>query len=295
MTTSPLHKAANAGKSAAWYVMVLFVSVLTVVPFLWTLTTSFKSPGEILQDPLHVLPLHFTWSNYSDVFSTVPFGRDILNSLIIAVVGVLTNCLFGALAGYAFARLKFFLKGPIFAVFLATMMIPNIVTMVPTFIILHAFPLAGGNNIFGHGGRGFIDSLWGVVLPGAVGAFAIFMMRQFFGMLPSVLADAARVDGASEFRIFRSVYLPLVWPALAVLAIITFQAYWNSFLWPLIVLNSPNKQTVQLGLATFKYTYSTNYGPLMAGTIMATIPVILIFILAQKRIIEGVAFTGITS
>ena len=108
MTTATLHKAANAGKSAAWYVMVLFVSVLTVVPFLWTLTTSFKSPGEILQDPLHVLPLHFTWSNYSDVFSTVPFGRDILNSLIIAVVGVLTNCSFGALAGYTFAAPQVF-------------------------------------------------------------------------------------------------------------------------------------------------------------------------------------------
>ncbi|HEX2864394.1 MAG TPA: carbohydrate ABC transporter permease, partial [Deinococcales bacterium] len=144
----------------------------------------------------------------------------------------------------------------------------------------------------GQGGFGLLNTYWAVILPGAAGAFAVFMMRQFFTTLPSELEDAARVDGCSEFRIFWNIYLPLCRPALATLAIFTFQAGWNSFLWPLIVFNNPDMSTVQMGLQAFSYNKSTDYGPLMAATVLVSIPVILVFIVAQRYFVRGLSFTG---
>ncbi|MDI3310429.1 MAG: carbohydrate ABC transporter permease [Thermoanaerobacterium sp.] len=275
-----------------WYVVVIIISIIMVMPFYWTIITSLRPNSEMFAQPIRWIPSHITLIHYIEAFSTVPFGRYFFNSAVLAIGGVLTNLFFGSLGGYAFARLNFKGKRVLFIALLSSMMIPGIVTMVPSFLVLKNFPLVGGNNIFGHGGNGFINTYWAILLPGAAGAFAVFFMKQFFLTLPEELADAARIDGCSEFRIFWNIYLPLTKPALATLGVMTFQAGWNSFMWPLIVLNSQDMMTVQVGLASFTYNHSANYGPLMAGTVIATLPMLLIFIYAQKYFVQGIAFTG---
>lgn len=280
-------------QSFIWYCLVILISLTTVLPFIWTLSTSFKSDSEILSGSMQIIPSHFTWDHYKEVFETMPFLNYLKNSLILALGGVATNLFFGSLAGYSFGQLKFKGKKPIFLVFLASMMVPSIVTMIPTFIVLRGFPLAGGNDLTGTGGLGLINSYWAILLPGAAGAFSIFFMKQFFEQLPKELGESARIDGASEFKIFWNVYFPLAKPALTTLGIMTFQAGWNAFMWPMIVLNADKMKTVQVGLAAFQYNYNTNYGPLMAGTILATLPVLVLFIFAQRNYVQGMADAGI--
>lgn len=279
-------------RSAVWYLAVTALSVATVFPLVWTLATSFKGEGEILGGT-GLIPQDLSLANYTEVFTEVPFVRYTLNTLVIALVGAATNMFFGGLAGYAFAKLEFRFKRPLFLGLLASMMIPGIVTMIPLFLILKKFPLIGGNDPFGEGGVGFINSYWAVILPGAAGSFAIFFMRQFFGTLPDELGEAARIDGAGEFTVFRRVYLPLAKAPLAVLGLLTFQAGWNNFMWPLIVLNNRDMMTVQVGLSSFITDYETHYGPLMAGTVIASLPVLVVFLLGQRYLIDGIAHAGI--
>ncbi|MBC6173722.1 carbohydrate ABC transporter permease [Listeria welshimeri] len=279
-------------KSFIWYIAVLLISLVTVFPLIWTVSTSFKPTSEILSNGMNLIPKMFTWDNYKAVFSTTPFARYLVNSLILAVGGVLSNLFFGSLAGYAFAKLPFKGKKGLFMTFLGSMMIPAVVTMIPSFLVLKNFPLMGGNDITGHGGMGFINTYWAILIPGAAGAFSIFFMKQFFETLPDELSEAARIDGCSEFKIFWKIYMPLAKTALATLGIMTFQAGWNQFMWPLIVLNSQKMMTVQVGLASFQYNESANYGALMAGTIVSTIPVLFVFIFAQKYFVEGIAHNG---
>ncbi|MBC1491543.1 carbohydrate ABC transporter permease [Listeria booriae] len=285
-------KLKKISKSILWYIAVLLISLITVFPLIWTLSTSFKPASEILSNSMNLIPKIFTWDNYKDVFNTTPFARYLFNSLVLAVGGVMTNLFFGSLAGYAFAKLPFKGKKGLFMTFLGSMMIPAIVTMIPSFLVLKNFPLVGGNDIFGNGGMGFINTYWAILIPGAAGAFSIFFMKQFFETLPDELSEAARIDGCSEFKIFWRIYMPLAKTALATLGIMTFQAGWNQFMWPLIVLNSQKMMTVQVGLASFQYNESANYGALMAGTIISTIPVLLVFIFAQKYFVEGIAHNG---
>ncbi|EAF5657411.1 carbohydrate ABC transporter permease [Listeria innocua] len=285
-------KLKKGSKSFIWYIAVFLISLVTVFPLIWTVSTSFKPTSEILSNGMNLIPKMFTWDNYKDVFSTTPFARYLVNSLILAVGGVLTNLFFGSLAGYAFAKLPFKGKKGLFMTFLGSMMIPAVVTMIPSFLVLKNFPLMGGNDITGHGGMGFINTYWAILIPGAAGAFSIFFMKQFFETLPDELSEAARIDGCSEFKIFWKIYMPLAKTALATLGIMTFQAGWNQFMWPLIVLNSQKMMTVQVGLASFQYNESANYGALMAGTIVSTIPVLFVFIFAQKYFVEGIAHNG---
>lgn len=285
-------KLKKGSKSFIWYIAVLLISLVTVFPLIWTVSTSFKPTSEILSNSMNLIPKMFTLDNYKDVFSTTPFARYLVNSLILAVGGVLTNLFFGSLAGYAFAKLPFKGKKGLFMTFLGSMMIPAVVTMIPSFLVLKNFPLMGGNDITGHGGMGFINTYWAILIPGAAGAFSIFFMKQFFETLPDELSEAARIDGCSEFKIFWKIYMPLAKTALATLGIMTFQAGWNQFMWPLIVLNSQKMMTVQVGLASFQYNESANYGALMAGTIVSTIPVLFVFIFAQKYFVEGIAHNG---
>jgi multiple sugar transport system permease protein len=277
---------------AAWYVGVILVSIVTITPLVWTLATSLKPMGEIVGGSLDLIPRNPTLDNYIQAFTEVPFLRYFINSLILGVGGAATNIFFGALGGYALAKLRFRGRKAVFATFLSSLMIPGIITMIPSFIILRSFPLLGGNDILGQGGIGLINTYWAVIIPGAAGAFAVFFMKQFFDSLPTELGEAARIDGAGEFRIFWTIYFPLAKAGLAVLGIISFQAGWNNFLWPLIVLNNPDMMTVQVGLASFVNNYETNYGPLMAGTVIASLPVLAIFLFAQRYIIEGVAHVG---
>jgi len=277
-------------RETIFYLLLSAVGVFMALPFVWSLLTSLKDDSEIFST--HWLPTHLTLAHYAEVFQVIPYGSYILNSFVMAGLGVITNLFIGSLAGYAYARLRmkhkhFFLRSQV-----ASMMIPSIITMIPTYLILRSFPLVGGNNILGQGGYGFLNTIWAVVLPWAVGSYAVFMMRQFFMTLPEELAEAARLDGCSEFRIFWNIYLPLCKPALATLAIFTFQAGWNSFLWPMIVLNDPKLKTVQMGLQVFSSNHSTNYGPMMAASIIAMLPMILIFVFAQRYFTQGVAFEG---
>lgn len=173
------------------------------------------------------------------------------------------------------------------------MMIPGIVTMIPTVYVMRHIPFAGGNDLFGSGGNGLMNSFWGIILPGASGTFAVFFMRQFFLTLPSDMLEMARIEGCGEFKIFWRIYLPLTKPALATLSIFTFQAGWNSFLWPMIVLNDPDKATIQMGLQAFSYNFQTDYGPMMvncAGRDSADTGALLAL---QRYFVQGIAFSGI--
>ena len=278
--------------NVVWYVAVVVLSVITIAPLVWTLSTSLKPASEILAGALNLIPASPTIENYLSVFEDVPFGRYFVNSLILGIGGAVTNVFFGGLGGYALAKLKFRGRSGVFAVFLASLMIPSIVTMIPTFLILRGFPLFGGNDILGQGGLGLLNTYAAVIVPYAAGAFAVFFMKQFFETIPDELGEAARIDGASEFRIFAQIYFPLARAGMAVLGILSFQAGWNNFLWPLIVLNNPDMMTVQVGLSSFVNNYETAFGPLMAGTVVASLPVLIIFIVAQRYIIEGVAHVG---
>lgn len=275
-----------------WWIAAIAIAFSTVMPLVWTLATSIKPASEALSNYLALIPNAPTLDNYARVFSDTPFARYLFNSAFLALVGCATNLFFGGLGGYSLAKLRFRGRKIVFGFFLASMMVPGIVTMVPAFLVLRYFPLAGGNDLFGQGGFGFINTYWAVILPGAAGPFAVFFMKQFFESLPDELGEAARIDGASEFRIFAQVYLPLAAAGLAVLGVLTFQAGWNGFLWPLIVLNDPNMLTVQVALSTFVNDKLTDYGPLMAGTVMSSVPVLIIFVIAQRHIIEGIAHIG---
>ena len=260
------------------YVALTALSILFSLPFLWLVMTSLKPPDQVFADALVVDGLHT--ENYADVFRYAPVFTWIRNSLLVAVLGVVTVVFSSALVAYGFARLRFRGRKQLFALVMATYMVPAAVTMVPTFLIwnhLHAvgtfFPLWAG-NIFGS-------------------AFYIFMLRQFLLTIPQDLVDAARVDGASYLRIFWSIMLPLIRPAMAAVAVFEFQAKWNDFMTPLIYLNKPSMYTMSLGLATFKSDYETQWALWMAASVIFTLPMVVLFFLAQRFFIEGITHTGI--
>ncbi|GBF73595.1 ABC transporter permease [Paenibacillus sp. 598K] len=284
---------ARALRRALFYLFSSIVAIVMFLPFYWSLLTAIKPDEEIFTVPIQWIPSSITFDHFVTAFTTVPFGLYFWNSFVLAVLGVAFNLFFGSLSGYAFAKLKFRLNQPLFRILLAAMMIPGIVTMIPSVYVLQHFPLLGGNNLQGEGGFGLMNTIWGVILPGASGSFAVFFMRQFFVSLPSDMLEVARIEGAGEFRIFWRIYLPLTAPALATLGIFTFQAGWNSFLWPMIVLNDPAKHTIQMGLQAFSYNYQTDFGPMMAGALVAIAPILALFLLLQRYFVQGIAFSGV--
>jgi multiple sugar transport system permease protein len=280
------------GREAMYYLVMGLFGIVMILPFLWSVATSFKPNNEIFSPALQLIPQNPTIEHYVKAFTDVPFARYFLNSMFLAVIGVLSNLFLGSLAGYAYARLRFRGKQNLFRLQLTSLMVPGVVTIIPTYIILRSFPFAGGNDWQGLGGTGLLNSYWAIFLPGAAGTFAVFFMRQFFLTLPSELGEAARIDGCSEFGIFWRVYLPLCRPALATLALFTFQAGWNAFLWPVIVLTDPEMSTVQMGLQSFSFNHQTDYGPVMAASVVATLPLLFLFLYAQKYFVQGISFTG---
>lgn len=282
----------SATKAVFWTVGLL-VAVIYFIPVAWMIVTSLKATSQIFSLPPTLLPKPVHWSNYPAALQSAPFARYFLNSMIVSACSVAVNVFVSCLAGYALARLQFRGRQGIFIAILATIMVPPQLTIVPLFILLRHFPLAGGNGWDGNGGLGLLDSFPGLILPYAAGAFGIFLMRQFFLTLPKDLEDSARVEGASEFRIFASIMLPLVRPAMATLAVFVFQGAWNDFLWPLVIVNHNFMYTLQLGLTIFQQEYTTNWGLLMAATTMASVPVIIIFLFAQRTFTAGIALTGL--
>ena len=268
-------------------VIVLAIATLLVMaPFMWMVSLAF-TPEEAAFSSVGLIPADPTTGNFVTAFVDADVSRALVNSAIVTTVAVLTNCGAAVAAGYAFALLPFRGSGPLFYVLISTAAIPVSVTLIPLFLMAKSFPLAGGNDLLGEGGSGLLDTLGGVVLPYLVLPMNIFLARQFFSMSDIDLAEAARIDGAGEWRIFWHIYFPLARPIVAVTAIFSFTAVWDDFLWPLVVTTSPETQTVQLAVARFLSSGNVQYGPLMAGAVLVTLPVIAVFLFNQRSFISG--------
>ncbi len=251
-----------------------------IVPLLWMLSTSLKDPSSIFIYPPKLIPDPVVFKNYPSALSKLPFARAYFNSLYIATLVTLGNLVTCSLAGYAFARLNFKGRNLLFGLILASMMVPLQITLMPSFVIYEKI--------------GWLDTHYPLIVPAILThPFGVFLMRQFMRTIPRDLEDAARVDGANPFRIYREIVLPLVKPALSAIGIFTFMATFNDFLAPLIYLSSPNKMTVPVLLAAFQDIYGTvQWGPMMAATTIALVPVLIVYVFAQRYFIEGIALSG---
>jgi len=269
-----------------WHLVLVPATLALLFPFVWLVVTSVETPAEALHFPPILIPRELHLANYPNALAVAPFGRFFLNSTVVAVATVLCNLVFCSLAGYAFARLRFLGRGALFAVIIATLMVPFQVTMIPQFIITKWL----GVHVLAQVGINHIGAL---ILPNAATAFGIFFLRQFFKTLPVEYEESARVDGASRLKVLWRIVLPLSLPALATLAALTFLDSWNNFLWPLIVVTSTNQMTLPLGLATFQGAHATEWTLLMAGNVMSLVPMLLIFFAAQRYFIRSIAATGL--
>ncbi len=261
------------------YILLIVVGLTMVLPFLWMVSTSLMGELEVYQFPPKLLPSTFRWSNFAEAMSMQPFGRYFLNTMIVSAVSVAGQLIFCSMAAYAFARLPFHGRRRLFSLYLGTMMIPAIVTVIPTFLIITTF--------------GWMNTYWALFSPSLSSVWGIFLLRQFFSTIPRELEDAARIDGASDWRIFRTIILPLSKPALATLAIFAFMGSWKDFLWPLIVTNRADMRTVEVGISTFSGLYQTDWPHQMAAAVVVMLPIILVFILAQRHFVRGITMTGI--
>ncbi|MFQ6617999.1 MAG: carbohydrate ABC transporter permease [Fidelibacterota bacterium] len=261
------------------YIFLLLLALSMLIPFIWMISTSFMDDLEIYSYPPKFIPQKFLWRNYLEAMTILPFKRFFLNSVIISAGAVLGQLLFCSLAAYAFARLRFRWRDKIFALYLSTMMIPGIITLIPAFLIINAF--------------GWMNTYWALITPMVTSVWGIFLLRQFFMTLPRELEDAAKIDGASEFTIYWRIVLPLSKPALATLAIFSFMGSWKDFLWPLIVTNKMEMRPVEVGIAMFHSIYSTNWPYQMAAAVVVMIPIVIVFFMAQRYFIKGITLTGL--
>ncbi|TBN56427.1 carbohydrate ABC transporter permease [Glaciihabitans arcticus] len=262
------------------YVGLYLVSLVIVLPLLWMFLTSFKTDFDAISSPANPIPNPFTVDAYVTLAGgSQPILTWFFNSVIAATAQTLIILVTASAAAYALARLEFVGKKIVFGVIIATLLVPGVIFLIPNYLIVQ--------NL------GWLDSLWAIIIPGSAGAFGVFFLRQFFISLPAEIEEAARVDGAGDFRIFWQIVLPLSRPALATLAVLSFLTNWNDFIWPIYVLLSPENLTLQPGLAVLQGTYSTHFGIVMAGAVIASVPVLILFTLAQKQIVESVANSGI--
>ncbi len=272
----------RAGGSSAgqWLLAVVLgaASLLFVLPLFLMLSASFKPMAEIIQASPTLLPQSPTLDNFRYVLQEAPYLSWYRNSLVVSTA-VTALCMFtSALGGYIFAKFEFPLKKPLFALVLATLMIPFPVLLIPNYIVANRL--------------GLLNSLWALILPGVVSAFGIFLVRQFVAGIPSDLIEAARLDGASEWAIFARIVVPLVRPALAALGVFTFLASWNDYLWPLVAINDLEKSTLPLALTFFNSTHATRYDLVMAAATMAVVPVLIVFLIFQRQIVKALVLAG---
>lgn len=260
-------------------ILLLMVAVIMILPFIWMVLGSLKMKSELFAVPLKWLPETPIWKNYSDVFEKVPFLQFYWNTAKVAVLSTAGQVLTCALSAYAFSKLEFKGRDVLFIFYLATMMIPGQVTMIPQYELM--------NNI------GLLNNHWTLILLNWFSPFGVFLLRQFFVSIPDSLVEAARIDGASEVKIFSSVICPLAKPAFAALITLTFLNSWNDFQGPLIFLSSKEKFTLQMGIRYFQQMFGTEYTLIMASTTMSLIPILIIYICCQKYFIEGIAASGI--
>ena len=267
--------------ATALHAVLVIGGISMVFPFVWMLLTSFKTLPQLLKNPLEFLPNPWTVDNYTEAWNAVPFGQAYLNSAYIAVLVVVGTLITASMAGYAFARIRFKGSKVLFIVFLATQMIPAQVTLIPFYLLMSQL--------------GWVDSHLALIVPGMIAnPFAVFLMRQFVLALPRELEEAALVDGAGRWRIFWSIVLPNLKPGLAALSIITALGVWNAFLFPLVLLNTPDLFTVPLLLTSFQGQFgSINYGLVMAASAIATVPMLIVFVIGQRKILNSMAASGL--
>jgi multiple sugar transport system permease protein len=262
-----------------WHLLLMPLALIFVLPLVQMVLTSFMSSAEINQFPPKLIPTSFHLEGYRHLFSETKALRWLLNSVIVSTVAVVSHLALCSMAGYGFARLKFAGRGLAFVLILATVMIPIQLLMIPTYLMFARI--------------GIVDTLAAAYVPWLASAFGIFLMRQFFLGLPIELEEAALIDGCGRWRTFRSIVLPLAKPALTTLAIITLLWSWNDLLWPLVAISDDSRFTLQIGLANFQGMRRTEWSQLMAGNVLATMPLIIAFLVAQKKFIATMTFTGI--
>jgi multiple sugar transport system permease protein len=250
-----------------------------IFPFLWMLSTSFQTAGALLVPPPQLIPSPIELGNYAEIATAFPLWRFLLNSVGVAGVATVLQVATSAMAGYAFARLRFRGRDALFLLYIATLMVPLQVTILPLFVEMKYL--------------GLVDSYPALVLPSIASAFGTFLLRQAFLGLPRELEEAAFMDGAGHFTVFRRIVLPLAMPAVATLAVFSFVASWNSFLWPLIIVNSPDLMTLPVGLSNLQGRYATAWNLLMAGSTVAVIPILIVYVIGQKYVIRGVTLSGL--
>lgn len=261
------------------HLLLIAGSVIMLLPFIWMLSTSLKLPREIFTYPPIWIPTTLAWENYTKTVTIMPFGRFYLNSLVVALSVTFFQLLTASLAAFAFARLRFWGRNALFLLYLATLMIPFHVMLIPNFILVRFM--------------GWYDTYQALILPPAFSALSTFLLRQYFLGLPLELDEAARIDGASSLRIWWQIILPLSGPVLAALTIFTFLNAWNDFLWPLVITNSLEMRTLPVGLTAFQGQYKVEWHLLMAGAVIAMVPVLIVYILAQKKFVEGITLAGL--
>ncbi len=270
----------NGGTWAVWALLVV-AALVTAFPLYWMFATSVTGGTMTQSQDFRLWPTDITWSNYADLFDTLPVTNWIVNSLLIASVGTVLTVTVSLLAGYAFAKYRFRGRNAIFFAYLLTIMVPIQVTLVPSFLVIVRL--------------GLVDTVWGVILPGAAEATAVFIARQFMLKIPTELIEAARIDGAGELRIFLRVVLPLSGPLIGVLTVLAFMGRWNEFLWPLIVLQGEDNLTLPVGLAGLQgsETFEAPWGPIMALATLTVLPVLLLFLVCQRQFVQGIASSGL--
>jgi multiple sugar transport system permease protein len=263
----------------ATYAVLGLGAIVMLLPFVWMVSTSLKTGEATFVTPPQLIPASPTLENYRDIFAAVPMGKFLINSIFVSVVSTFLMVLNCAMAGYAFARIRFPGRDILFYAYLATLMIPQQVTLVPLFVLMTW--LDWGNTY------------QALILPSSFGAFGTFLLRQFYLRLPREVEEAAFMDGAGYVRIFFTIGLQLARPALATLAVFSFMGSWNSFLWPLIITSNQAMMTLPVGLSFLNGRYTTDWNVLMAGAVIGTVPIIAVYVFAQKYIIQGLATTGL--
>ncbi len=261
------------------YVVLIALAVLMLIPFAWMLSASLKLDKDVFIFPIQWIPENPRWQNYIDIWTKIPLSKFVLNTTKLTIIVTLLQLLTSSFAAYAFAKLDFKYKNLLFMAYISTIAMPWQVYMVPQFIMMR--------------GMGMNDSHMAIICLQAFSAFGVFMMRQFYQGIPDELCEAARIDGMSEYKIYSKIMLPLSKPALSTLTIFTFVATWNDFLGPMIYLKTESKKTLQIGLRMFISQYSSEYGLIMAASVLSLIPVLIVFLSLQKYFVEGIAATGV--
>ena len=265
--------------AAGYYIVAVLLAVIALVPFVWMISTSLKSRGALMSIPIEWIPAEPTLDAYGEVFSRFPFLKTIGNSLFITCSFTLLTIISASMAAFAFAKIRFRGSRLVLGLYLATMMIPTQVTMIPLFVVMNKL--------------GLIDSYASVILPGIFKPFAVFMLVQQMRAIPEDFLDAARIDGAGIFQVYRRIALPMCAPTIATLAVTTFMESWNDYLWPLLMLTDRNKMTLPIALSTLNGQYNTEYNVLMAGSLISMIPIVIIYLCAQKQFKNGLMAGGI--